>query len=61
VLEEHMLTRGETVGGVGEDVCNLERGCGNAGVVDAGIAIGGDADSEVERARACEGEAEVGR
>ena len=59
MLEEDVLAGQEAVGGAGEDVRKLQRGSVRAGVVDAGVAVGGDAEAEVQRALGGEGETQI--
>ncbi len=60
VLEENVLAGSEVVGGAGEDIRELQRGRVGAGVVDAGIAVGRDAEAEGKRALRGEGETQIG-
>src|SRR6185437_7769694 len=59
VLEEDVLAGNEAVGGAGEGVGEREDGRGGAAVLDAGVAVGRDAQAEVEVAGVLEGEADV--
>ena len=61
VLEEHMLAGDEAVGCRGERVAQQQHGSRSARVVDAGVAVAGDAQAEVVDASRFDGEADVRR
>ena len=60
MLEEDVLAGDEAVGCAGEGVGEREDGRGGAGVFDAGVAVGRDAEAEVVVAGVLESEADVG-
>jgi hypothetical protein len=61
MLEENVLVRLELVCGLAELVGDVEDWGFVSPVFDAGVAVGGDADSQIERAGALHGEAQVWR
>jgi hypothetical protein len=61
VLEEDVLAGHEAIAGVREGVGERENRCRGAGVFDAGVAVGRDAEAEVVVAGVFDVEADVGR
>ena len=60
MLEEDVLAGVEVVGGVAELVGDVDGGGVDAAIFDAGVAVAGYAQAEVEWTGVCGGEAEVG-
>ena len=58
-LEEHVLVGADEVAGFAEGVGEGERGRPFAAVFDAGVAVGGDAHAQVERAAGGGGDAQI--